>query len=381
MSASSSSDTADSIATVRVDLGARGYDIVIGPGLFETGGRHIAPLLARPHVVVVSDETVGRLFLEPVEAMLRAAGISCEAVLLPPGEGTKSFEQLENLIDRLLALKVERSDMIIALGGGVVGDIAGFAAGILRRGVGVIQMPTSLLAQVDSSVGGKTGINTPRGKNLVGLFHQPRLVLANVSALETLPRRQFLAGYAEVVKYGLIDDSDFFAWLEHHGIALVSGDTAARAHAVRTSCAAKARIVAADEREAGERALLNLGHTFGHALEAATGFSDRLLHGEAVAIGMVLAFELSARLGLCSPDDGARLRAHLGAVGLPVSPALPGEDITVEGLMGHIAQDKKVAHGAPAYVLARGIGQALVTRKVDEAAVRAVLENALDGKD
>ncbi len=275
--------------TVRVDLAGRGYDIRIGPGLIGQAGAHIGPLLARPATVIVTDETVAGLHLEALEAGLAAAGIGAEAIVLPPGEATKSMAELTGLLERLLALKVERDDLIVALGGGVIGDLVGFAAAVLRRGVDVVQVPTTLLAQVDSSVGGKTGVNAAAGKNLIGAFHQPRLVLADTDVLETLPDREFLAGYAEVVKYGLLGDAKFFEWLEKNAAHMLAGDQAARIHAVRRCCEMKAAIVARDEFERGDRALLNLGHTFGHALEAATGYSDRLLHGEGVAIGLVLA--------------------------------------------------------------------------------------------
>jgi len=290
---------------VRVDLAGRGYDIRIGPGLLARAGAHIGPLLARPFTVIVTDETVAGLHLERLKAGLAAAGIDAETIVLPPGEATKSMAELTRLLERLLALKVERDDLIVALGGGVIGDLAGFAAAVLRRGVGLIQAPTTLLAQVDSSVGGKTGVNSAAGKNLIGAFHQPRLVLADTEVLETLPPRDFLAGYAEVVKYGLLGDAGFFAWLEKNGPAMLAGDEAARIYAVRRCCEMKAAIVARDEFERGERALLNLGHTFGHALEAATGYSARLLHGEGVAIGLALAFEAWRAWG-CAPRNAPR---------------------------------------------------------------------------
>jgi 3-dehydroquinate synthase len=290
---------------LRLELGARSYDILIGRGLLANAGRHLKPVLRQPRAVVLTDRTVAELHLPSLTRALAATGIDCHPIVLPPGEQTKSFEQLEEVIDQLLAARIERGSTLVALGGGVIGDLAGFAASIVLRGIDFVQIPTTLLAQVDSSVGGKTGIDTRWGKNLVGSFHQPRLVLADIDALATLPRRQMLAGYAEVVKYGLINDAGFFAWLEDHGMGLIDGNEAARQQAVKISCAAKARIVGEDEREAGARALLNLGHTFAHALEAECGYSDELLHGEAVAIGLVMAFDLSARLGLCSPDDAA----------------------------------------------------------------------------
>ncbi|HTO81407.1 MAG TPA: 3-dehydroquinate synthase [Methylomirabilota bacterium] len=361
-----------------VELGPRRYDILIGRGLLATAGQHVRPLLKQPRVVVLTDRTVAPLHLPTLTRALDDAGIAHGTIVLPPGEQTKNFEQLEEVIDRLLAARVERSTTLVALGGGVIGDLAGFAASIVLRGIDVVQIPTTLLAQVDSSVGGKTGIDTKWGKNLVGSFHQPRLVLADIDTLATLPRRTLLAGYAEVVKYGLINDPGFFSWLEDHGSALVDGDEAARQRAVRTSCAAKAAIVAADERESGARALLNLGHTFGHALEAECGFSDELLHGEAVAIGMVMAFDLSARLGLCSLADAARVERHLASVGLPTEPtAIDGRVWSADSLIEHMRRDKKVEGGRITFVLVRGIGQAFLARDVDLGEVQALLQGAL----
>ncbi len=358
---------------VRVGLGARGYDIVVGPGILKDAGRYVAPLLKQRRTVIVSDETVARLHLDVLIAGLRREGITAEMVTVPPGEGSKSFAGLEALIDRLLSLAVERGDVIMALGGGVIGDLTGFAASILRRGVDFIQAPTTLLAQVDSSVGGKTGINTRHGKNLVGAFHQPRLVLADIDALTTLPARELRAGYAEVVKYGLLGDAAFFNWLEAHGQKVLALEPAAVMRAVVASCRMKADIVAEDEREAGRRALLNLGHTFGHALEAELGFSDRLLHGEAVAAGMVLAFELSVRLGLCPASDAARVRQHLQAAALPVKASDIGAALGVDALRHHMDQDKKVAGGRLTFVLAHGIGRAFLSRDVPEDALRQIL--------
>lgn len=351
--------------TVSVDLGERSYDIVIGADLLARTGELIRPVLARPRTVIVTDETVAALHLDTVEQSCRDAGIESAALVLPPGEGTKCFAELERLLDGLIERKVGRDDIILALGGGVIGDLAGFAASILRRGVDFIQAPTTLLSQVDSSVGGKTAINVPQGKNLIGAFHQPKLVLADVAALDTLPRREVLAGYAEVVKYGLLGDRDFFEWLEINGKAVIDGDREARAEAVERSCAAKARIVAADEREGGVRALLNLGHTFGHALEAEGGYDGSILHGEAVAIGMIQAFELSARLGLCPGQDAGRVRRHFETVGLPVAPADRGLDgAPAERLLDHMAQDKKVRDGRLTFIMVRGIGDAFVTRDI-----------------
>jgi len=363
---------------VGVELGSRRYDILVGRGLLETAGATLLPLLARQRVVVVSDETVARLHLPRLAAGLDAAGIAHEAVVLPPGEGTKDFRHLEQLTRALVAKGVERRDLILALGGGVIGDLAGFAAAVFLRGVGFVQLPTTLLAQVDSSVGGKTAIDLPEGKNLVGAFHQPRLVLADLDALSTLPPRELRAGYAEVVKYGLIEDPAFFAWLEANGRALIAGDAALRRHAVLTSCRAKAAIVARDETETGDRALLNLGHTFAHALEAELGFDDRLRHGEAVAIGMVLAFALSERLGLAPAGDTARVARHLTAVGLPTDPrSLLGPGFDAARLVQHMRKDKKVSGGRITFILARGIGRAFVARDVDPAEAERLLAERL----
>ena len=364
--------------TVPVALGAGGYEIRIGSGLLAEAGGPIAALLARPFTVIVTDETVADLHLPALESALDQAGIDRRSVVLAAGEASKSFASLERLVDQLLALNVERRDTIIAFGGGVIGDLAGFAASVLRRGVDYIQIPTTLLAQADSSVGGKTGINTARGKNLVGSFHQPRLVLADVELLRTLPRRALLAGYAEVVKYGLLGDAALFEWLERHGAQVIAGEPAARIEAVASSCRAKAGIVAVDEREEGRRALLNLGHTFGHALEAEAGYGERLMHGEAVAIGMAMAFELSTKLGLCPPADALRARRHLAAVGLPVHASDVGlGGVSPDRLLEHMKQDKKVRDGKLTFVLARGIGDAFVTRDVGAAQVRALLAQEL----
>jgi len=314
------------VEVLNVALGERSYDIQIGSGLLQQAGAQIAPHLSRKTVRIVTDETVASLHLKSLLASFEEAGIEANALSLPPGEATKSWDELGRVVEWLLAEKVERDDIVIAFGGGVVGDLVGFAAAILRRGVDFVQIPTSLLAQVDSSVGGKTGINSPYGKNLIGAFHQPRLVLADIDVLGTLEPRDFLSGYGEVAKYGLLGDAAFFEWLEKNGPALAKGDAAARAYAVKRSCEMKAEIVARDEKERGDRALLNLGHTFGHALEAATGYSDRLLHGEGVAIGCALAFETSQRLGLCSQEAPSRVRAHLADMGMKVDVSdIPGD--------------------------------------------------------
>ncbi len=353
--------------TVRAALGDRAYDIVIGPALLEEAGARIAPLLKRPKTVIVSDKTVYTAQGARLEAGLAAANIAFDKILLEPGEGTKTLAQLETLLSGLLDHGVDRSDMIIAFGGGVVGDITGFAAAILRRGCRFVQIPTSLLAQVDSSVGGKTGVNTPQGKNLVGAFYQPSLVLADIDALSTLAPRQMRAGYAEVVKYGALGDAAFFNWLEENGAALLAGETAPLARAVERSCEMKAAIVTEDEREEGKRALLNLGHTFGHALEASFGFSDRLLHGEAVAAGMGLAADYSVQIGVCSTAAADRLKAHMRAVGLPADiEDIPDADsLNGDDLLALMMQDKKVQAGRLSLVLMRDIGAAYIERAVD----------------
>ncbi|OAB55335.1 3-dehydroquinate synthase [Leptolyngbya valderiana BDU 20041] len=364
-----------SVERLSVGLGARSYDILVGPGLIARTGALIGALPGAPkRVAIVTDAHVAELHLAALERALGDAGIVFEAFVVPPGEASKSFSSFERLCEALLAWGLERKTWLVALGGGVVGDLTGFAAAVLLRGLEFVQIPTSLLAQVDSSVGGKTGINTAAGKNLVGAFHQPRLVLADTDALASLPRRELLAGYAEVAKYGALGDEPFFSWLEEHGSHVVEGDAAAQIRAVAASCRAKAAVVAADEREAGQRALLNLGHTFGHALEAETGYSGALLHGEAVAIGMVMAFDLSVRLGLCPAEDADRLRRHLAAVGLATDLSdLPQVDWDAERLLGHMRKDKKVQDGRLTFVLVRGLGQAFVTREVPEDQVRALL--------
>lgn len=367
-----------SVSTVHVHLDERSYDVRIGHDLIANSGHEIVGFLSRPRVAVLTDENVARLHLDALKEGLSAEGISTTSLALAPGEATKSWTGLEKAVEWLLGEKIERKDVVVALGGGVIGDLGGFAASILRRGVRFIQIPTSLLAQVDSSVGGKTGINSPHGKNLIGAFHQPSLVLADVGALDTLTPRGFLAGYGEVVKYGLLGDADFFAWLEANGPALAAGDAALRSEAVRRSVQMKADIVARDETEQGDRALLNLGHTFCHALEAATGYSDRLLHGEGVAIGCALAFETSARLGLCSQEEPSRVREHLKSMGMKTDLSdIPGALPDSEALIRLMGQDKKVVDGALRFIMARGIGQAFVTSDVDRNVLRSVLDDAL----
>ncbi|WP_278874609.1 3-dehydroquinate synthase [Paracoccus yeei] len=361
------------IQTVRVDLGARSYDVRIGQGLLDRAGAEVLALAGRRRVAVLTDRTVAERHLPRLQEALRAEGIEAPALILPAGEATKSWSHLGEAVEWLIAQRIERKDLVIALGGGVIGDLAGFAAAILRRGVRFVQIPTSLLAQVDSSVGGKTGINSPQGKNLIGAFHQPALVLADIDVLATLSPRDFRAGYGEVAKYGLLGDESFFDWLEAAGPTL-SRDPAALQRAVHHSVAMKAGIVQRDETEQGERALLNLGHTFGHALESATGYSDRLLHGEGVAVGCTLAFELSARMGLCSQEAPSRVSAHFAAMGLPSRIAqIPGDLPDDAALIALMGQDKKVQDGKLRFILARGIGQSFVTDAVDAADLRAVL--------
>src|SRR6056297_2219029 len=363
---------------VHVPLDDRAYDIHIGPGLLERSGALIAPLLKRPRVAIVADAHVADLHLTTLCKGLEEKGISSVSMTLPQGEATKSWPHFERVVEWLLAEKIERQDIVIAFGGGVVGDLVGFAAAVLRRGVRFVQVPTSLLAQVDSSVGGKTGINAPQGKNLIGAFHQPSLVLADTGILTTLTKRDYLAGYGEVVKYGLLGDYNFFQWLEDNSSRAAEGDLEARIHLVKRSVEMKAEIVVRDETEQGDRALLNLGHTFCHALEAATGYSDRLLHGEGVAIGCGLAFELSARMGLCPQEDPSRVRAHLKAMNMKADLSdIAGELPDADGLLELMSQDKKVVDGTLKFILARGIGEAFVTSDVDPTTVRDLLTEAL----
>lgn len=363
---------------LRVELGERAYDIVVGHGLIDEAAREITPLLHRSRIMIVTDEHVADHWLDPLEQSLNAAGVETAAIVLPAGESTKSFRQLEELCAEILRWRVERRSAIVALGGGVIGDLTGFAAAIVMRGIDFIQIPTTVLAQVDSSVGGKTGINTAHGKNLIGAFHQPRLVLADTATLDTLPAREIAAGYAEIVKYGLLGDAAFFEWLEADGAGFFAGDEQVRRHAILESCRAKAAIVAADEKEGGVRALLNLGHTFAHALEAEAGFDGSLLHGEAVGIGMVMAFRLSARLGLCEPAAAGRIAAHFESIGVPADlSGLDTDGWTAERLLDHMRLDKKVHDGRMTFILARAIGDAFISRDVPDDAVLDVLQAAL----
>jgi 3-dehydroquinate synthase len=369
-------------STLSVDLGQRSYDIIVGERLLQQAGPLISPHLTHPRAVLITDENIEKHWLGTVEDSLDGAGIEYQSIVLEPGEQTKDYAHAEALTGQLLDARIERSTTLIALGGGVVGDLVGFCAAITLRGIDFVQIPTTLLAQVDSSVGGKTGINTPQGKNLIGAFHQPRLVLADIGALDTLPSRELRSGYAEIVKYGLIGDSDFFTWLENSGPAVTGtqdqADMQARRHAVLTSCRAKAAIVSADETEQGTRALLNLGHTFGHALEAKTGYGATLLHGESVSIGMAMAFDLSVRLGLCPDEDRDRVKTHLADSGLPVElDGIIDNSWSASDLVDLMGQDKKVAGGKLTFILARGIGKSFITNDVDLADVTAVLDDYL----
>lgn len=366
------------IETLRVELGPRGYDVLVGPGLLARAGELLTPVLRHRRAFVVTDSTVADLHLPALVRALEAADVAVHALVLPPGEETKGFAPFQRLVEGLLERRIERRDTVVALGGGVIGDLAGFAAAVTLRGVDFVQVPTTLLAQVDSSVGGKTGINSAHGKNLVGAFHQPRQVLADTDVLDTLPRRELLAGYAEIVKAACIDDAAFFAWLEANGLDAIEGDPARRRHAVLTACRRKAAVVARDERESsGVRALLNLGHTFGHALEAECGYDGTLLHGEAVAIGLCLAADLSVELGHCPSEDAARLRGHLAAVGLPTDlHHVPGRVFSPDRLIAHMAHDKKVADGRTTFVLLAELGAAFLSREVPPAALQALLAQA-----
>jgi 3-dehydroquinate synthase len=366
--------------SIKVELGERSYDIHVGAGLIANAGRLIAPLLKKPETIIVTDENVAAVWLDPLKESLGNEGIAAKTLIMKPGEATKNFDNLQVVTDFLLTAPVERSSVIIALGGGVIGDLTGFAAASTLRGIDFVQIPTTLLAQVDSSVGGKTGINTSHGKNLIGAFHQPRLVLADTGALATLPDRERQAGYAEIIKYGLIGDASFFAWLEDNGSRILAGDEQALRHAVMQSCRAKAEIVGADEREKGRRALLNFGHTFGHALEAENAYGPALLHGEAVAIGSVLALALSERMDLCPAGCADRLSRHLQSVNMPsrISHIDGANTWKAATLLDHMRVDKKVTGGKLTFILANDIGDAFVTNDVDENEVLTVLEEGLD---
>jgi 3-dehydroquinate synthase len=375
--------TASRSQRIRVGLDSRSYDIVIGPDLLAQAGALIKDVIGNRPLILLSDETVAQIYRPKLEAALAAAGIAAPpAVLVPAGEDSKSLESYGRAAESILALGIDRKTVILALGGGVVGDLAGFLAATLLRGIDFIQIPTTLLAQVDSSVGGKTGIDSAHGKNLIGAFHQPLLVIADTDTLITLPSRELKAGYAEVVKYGLLGDSDFFAWLDENGTSILDGDSVAQVHAIAACCKAKAEIVAADEREGGQRALLNLGHTFGHALEVESGFGAVsngeviLNHGEAVSVGMVMAFDLSVRLGFCQANDLMRVRTHLREHGLPVSPPRDVQ-FDAHALIHRMQGDKKAEGGRLTFVLVNGIGHAFVARDVAISAVEAALSHAL----
>lgn len=362
---------------LKLNLGKRSYDIVIGEQLLADAGTYIPPLLKSDRAIIVSDENVARLYLHRLTGALERNGVRCRTVIIPAGEASKNLKAFGGLAEQLLAQRPDRATAIIALGGGVVGDIAGFAASVLLRGLDFIQIPTTLLSQVDSSVGGKTGINSKFGKNLIGTFHQPRLVLCDIGVLATLPEREKRAGYAEVLKYGLIKDKPFFGWLEKNGAKLLAGDAAALTEAVRKSCAAKAAIVAHDERESGQRALLNFGHTFAHALEAETGYSDALLHGEAVAIGMMLALKMSTAMGLCPKTDVSRVLRHYNKIGLPSSPGAFRQPWNAGRLIKHMEHDKKASGGQLTLILSRGIGKAFIAKDVEKSMIQAVLVEGL----
>ncbi len=371
-------------STVTVDLGDRTYDIKIGEGLLEALGDHLLPILPRPRVVIITDENVGPIYLPTVTRVLKASGVTVDSITLPAGEASKSITHYESLMDQLILLGTERKDTLIALGGGVIGDLTGFAAATLRRGINFIQIPTSLLAQVDSSVGGKTGINSKHGKNLIGAFYQPLAVIIDLSVLDTLPKRELQAGYAEVVKYGAIDNKEFFVWLETNGIRVINGNRQAQKYVIETSCRAKARIVSEDELEHGKRALLNFGHTFGHALEAEFGYDGRLLHGEGVAIGMVMALSISAKLGMTKDTDAKRLRQHLKDVGMMTNAhslsSRHNLNLSAEKLFSHMAQDKKVSDGKMVFILGP-LGAVCTRNDVNPKIIIETLEQSIHADD
>ena len=364
--------------TVRVELSDRSYDILIGDSLIAEAGPRIAALAPKAACAIVTDENVAKVHLATLQMSLDAAGVRHSAIVAPPGESTKRYEWFERVCEGIIGAKIERRDFVVALGGGVIGDLAGFAAASVRRGVRFVQIPTTLLSQVDSSVGGKTGINSPQGKNLIGAFYQPALVLADTAALATLPEREFRAGYAEVAKYGLIDAPEFFAWLEQNWRAVFAGGPA-RIEAIARSCASKAAVVARDETEQGDRALLNLGHTFGHALERLVNYDGaRLVHGEGVAIGMACAFRFSVQRGFCAGQDAERVAGHLRTVGLPTRIRdITGWSAGADEILDAMYQDKKVQQGSLTFILARGIGQSFIAKGVDPGEVRAFLETEL----
>ena len=363
---------------VRVGLEKRSYDIMIGHGLIKDSGPIITPFLSQNRVAVITDQNIAPLHLRPFESSLKLSGVSVSSLVLPSGESTKSWKYVVQVVEWILEQKLERNDLVIALGGGVIGDLVGFAAAIVRRGIRFGQIPTSLLAQVDSSIGGKTGINVSFGKNLVGAFHQPVFVVADTEALDTLPKRDFLSGYGEVAKYGLLADEQFFCWLEENASILINGNVDLRIEAIKRSCEIKARIVGNDEKEHGERALLNLGHTFCHALEAATNYSDILLHGEGVSIGCNLAFDVSARLGLCSQEVPSRIREHFKSINISTDISqLSGIVVNTERIYELMAQDKKVVNGVIRFILASEIGKAMVQENISKDLIIEVLQDSL----
>ncbi len=362
-----------------VGLGERAYDITIGPGLIDNAGTILGSIAADRHIIIISDRAVAALHLDRLITGLKPVARKIDHFDVPAGEASKSMTMLSRLLDDILQIGVDRSVLLVAFGGGVIGDLVGFAAASLLRGVDFVQIPTSLLAQVDSSVGGKTGVNAAAGKNLIGAFHQPRAVLVDTGLLATLPERELRAGYAEMVKYGLLGDADFFNWLDSNAAQLLARNETALAYAIQKSCTAKARIVEADEREAGQRALLNLGHTFAHAFEAVAGYDGRLLHGEAVAAGLGLAFDLSHRLDFCSAGDVARCKDHLRAHGLPADQRdLAAGNADTKTLIGHMKHDKKVRDGKMHFILVRAIGDAFVSGDVPPKAIEALLEENAD---
>jgi 3-dehydroquinate synthase len=371
--------SSSAIEKIHVNLADRSYMIHVGAGLIGNAGHSIAPILKQPKTIIVTDKNVAEHWLSPLQSSLADHDIFSETIIMEPGEQTKCFAQLEILVSKLLNFKIERDTIIIALGGGVIGDLTGMAAAITLRGIDFIQIPTTLLAQVDSSVGGKTGINTSHGKNLAGAFHQPKLVLADTNSLQTLPLRELKAGYAELVKYGLIGDADFFEWLEENGASVLAGHAENQQYAILKSCQAKADIVANDEFERGQRALLNFGHTFGHAFEAETGYCDKLLHGEAVAIGSVMALEASERLGLCPKGRADRLRDHFTATDINYKlKNIAQNDWKASVLLDHMRLDKKVTNSTMVFILAHDIGDAFVTSDIKESDILAILNDSLE---
>lgn len=362
---------------INVALGERSYDIIIGCKLLDEAGILIKPAIRGERIIIITDQNVAPLYLNTLKLSAEKEGIKVKEIILPAGEQTKSISYFEKLIDQILALKIDRKVALVALGGGVIGDLTGYVAASILRGIDFIQIPTTLLSQVDSSVGGKTGINSKNGKNLIGAFYQPRLVIADIDVLDSLPQREILAGYAEVVKYGLINNSEFFIWLEEFGLELCAGNKEYRQRAVLKSCSSKAEIVAKDETEQNMRALLNLGHTFGHALETETGFSNKLLHGESISLGICLAFDLSLLLELCSKSDAVRIRNHFSAAGLPTYLSdISDIDWDANTLLNHMLSDKKTENGKLNFILVKGIGKSFIAQNINPKNVQIVIEQA-----